>query len=317
MKKDNDTIALMVESARLYYEHRLTQQEIANKLGISRPGVSRLLQNAQNAGIVQIKIVDPTDSGSKLEKLLSEKYNLKKVLVVPTHKNTTITKSRLGKAAVVFLDQISYENMILGISWGSTMQEVAGQLQKHPINNGIVVQLNGGISRAEYDTNASEISKSVGEKLNAIPYLLPLPAVVDRSELKNAIISDRNINRTLQLGKKAQITLFTIGSFNHESVLVKADYFDHKEVEDLLEKGAVGDICSRIINRNGQICSKELDARTIGIELNDLKKKDYSIAVAGGEEKLNAIKAGLKGKWFNCLITDEWVANQLLNSDNK
>ncbi len=315
MKQKNDHITLMVEAARLYYEHRFTQQEVADKLGISRPGVSRLLQKAQDEGIVQITIVDPSDSGSRLEQLLTQKYDLKKVIVVPTHKNPNITKTRLGKAAVRILDQISYEGMTLGISWGTTMQEVARQLKNTPMKNSIIVQLNGGISRAEYDTNASEISKSVAEKMNAIPYLLPLPAVVDRSELKDAIISDRNINRTLALGKQAKIAMFTIGSFSHDSVLVKADYFSSQEVEELLSKGAVGDICSRLIDQNGEICSPELNARTIGIELEDLTEKDYTIAVAGGSDKVQAINAALKGKWFNCLITDEFVANELLNND--
>ncbi|MCK5076910.1 MAG: RNA polymerase subunit sigma-70, partial [Calditrichia bacterium] len=63
---------------------------------------------------------------------------------------------------------------------------------------------------------------------------------------------------------------------------------------------------------DGTICSKDLNNRTIGIELEEIKKKPYSIAVAGGKEKLNAIRAGLKGKYFNVLITDEWIANELL-----
>ena len=309
---EKDNISLLVETARLYYEHGFTQQEIAEKFGISRPGVSRLLQKAQDVGIVQIKVVDPKESGSRLEKNIGEKYGLKKVIVVPTHKNPATIKARLGKATVIFLDQINHEKMILGISWGTTMQEVARQLKKQPIKNSIVVQLNGGISRAEYDTHASEIAKSIGEKYEAVPYLLPLPAVVDRSDLKTAITSDRNINRTLQFAKEAKIAVFTIGSFSHDSVLVKADYFNKKEVDDLINQGAVGDICSRILNLDGEIASRGLDQRTIGIELNDLKAKEYAIAVAGGRDKLSAIQAGLRGKWFNCLITDEWIAEKLL-----
>jgi deoxyribonucleoside regulator len=176
----------------------------------------------------------------------------------------------------------------------------------------VVVQLNGGISRAEIDTHASEIAKAIGESYKAIPYLMPLPAIVDNANLKKAILSDKNISRTLELGRKAQIALFTIGSFGYESILVKADYFESEEVEKLLQSGAVGDICSRILNTEGQICSKELNNRTIGIELDELKKKEYSIAVAGGKEKLAAIQAGLKGRWFNSLITDEWIATELL-----
>lgn len=309
----SDKTLMMVEAARLYYEHQLNQQQIAKKLGISRPGVSRLLQRARDEGIVRIEILDPSERGSQLEDKLKRQYDLKKVVVVPEDEDVQLVKRRLGQAAVILLDQIVMEGTILGISWGTTMQEVSRQVRSKHIKDVVVVQLNGGISRAEYDTHASEISQKIGEKYRAIPFLLPLPAVVDQSDLKRAIISDKNIARTLELARKAEIAMFTIGSFGHHSVLVKADYFETDEVDALLRQGAVGDICSRIISRNGKICSDELNSRTIGIELEELKKKQYSIAVAGGKEKLQAIKAGLQGQWFNTLITDEWVAFELLH----
>jgi deoxyribonucleoside regulator len=304
---------ILVEAAKLYYEHQLSQLEISKKLGVSRPTVSRLLQQARNTGIVRIEITDPSEVGTQLESALVNKFNLKKVLVVPNDTDDTrIIKKRLGKATVLFLDQLISEGIILGISWGTTMQEVARQIRPRSVKNMVVVQLNGGISRAEIDTHASEIAKTIGDRYKAIPYLMPLPAVVDNAALKNTILSDGNISRTLELGRKADIALFTIGSFGHDSILVRADYFEPNEVDKLLQSGAVGDICSRILKTDGTICSKNLNSRTIGIELKEIKKKPYSIAVAGGKEKLAAIQAGLKGKWFNCLITDEWIATELL-----
>ncbi|MCK4903638.1 MAG: sugar-binding transcriptional regulator [Candidatus Marinimicrobia bacterium] len=304
---------ILVEAAKLYYDHQLSQLEISKKLGVSRPTVSRLLQQARNTGIVRIEITDPSEVGTQLESALVDKFNLKKVLVVPNDTDDTrIIKKRLGKATVIFLDQLISEGIILGISWGTTMQEVARQIRPRSVKNMVVVQLNGGISRAEIDTHASEIAKTIGDRYKAIPYLMPLPAVVDNAALKNTILSDGNISRTLELGRKADIALFTIGSFGHDSILVRADYFEPNEVDKLLQSGAVGDICSRILKTDGTICSKNLNSRTIGIELKEIKKKPYSIAVAGGKEKLAAIQAGLKGKWFNCLITDEWIATELL-----
>jgi len=304
---------ILVEAAKLYYEHQLSQLEISKKLKVSRPTVSRLLNQARNTGIVKIEIVDPSEVGTQLEAALIKKFGLKKVVVVPNDTDDVkIIKKRLGKAAVLLVDKLLSEGSILGISWGTTMQQVARQVHSRSIKDMVVVQLNGGISRAELDTHASEIAKTIGESYKAIPYLMPLPAVVDNASLKKAILSDKNISRTLELGKKAEIALFTIGSFGFNSVLVKADYFESNEVDELLKSGAVGDICSRIIKADGTICSKELNNRTIGIELEELKKKQYSIAVVGGKEKLSATRAGLKGKWFNSLITDEWTATELL-----
>lgn len=312
MPKTDSEIGTMIETARLYYEHHFSQQKIANKLGISRPGVSRLLQKARESGIVKIEIINPADKGTKLESQLKEKYNLKDVVVVPNDtEDMFVLKQRLGKAAVNYLDRLVGDDMILGVSWGTTMLQVAKNIPSRPVKNMTIVQLNGGVTRAEYDTHASEVAQKIGEKYRAVPFLLPLPAIVDNVNVKNAILSDKNIAHILELSLKANVVLFTIGNFDRNSVLVKANYFDTDAVDELLKNNAVGDVCSRIINTKGEICSSELNNRTIGIELAEIQKKQFSIAVAGGKEKLKAIKAALKGELFNVLITDEWVASQL------
>ncbi len=312
MDKLNLNTSMMLEAARLYYEHDFSQQKIANKLGISRPGVSRLLRDARNKGFVQIEIIDPAEKGTELEDQLKKKYRLKEVIVVPNdNEEISVIKKRLGKSAVLFLDQLVTDNMILGVSWGTTMLEVAKNLKGRPVSDMSIVQLNGGVTRAEYDTHASEVAQKMGEKYRAVPFLLPLPAIVDNTSVKNAILSDKNISLILELGRQANIVLFTIGNFDRNSVLVKANYFESEEVDELLKNNAVGDVCSRIIDKDGKICSRKLNNRTIGIELDEIRKKQYSIAVAGGKDKLPAIKAALNGKLFNVLITDEYVASQL------
>lgn len=310
-----DRNLLLVEAARLYYEHNLNQAQIASRLDVSRPGVSRLLQQARDAGIVRIEIVDPGGKGTRLESALREKYGLKQVIVVPTDPSDSVLKSRLGSALINLLEGLLTENITLGVSWGSTLQAATEHLKPRAINNMTVVQLNGGVSKAELDTHASEIARRMGDNYSAIPYLLPLPAIVDTADLKQAITSDRHIAKTLKLAREADIAAFTIGAFGSSSVLVQADYFEDAEVKDLIDQGAVADICSRLIKADGSICSPELDDRTIGIELDELKAKRNSIAVAGGIDKALAIKAGLSGGYFNGLITDEAVASILLGEE--
>lgn len=314
MTKPTHDISLLLETAKLYYQHDLSQQQIAQKIGISRPGVSRLLQRARDEGIVRIEIIDPFQMGTQLEQDLKEKFNLNKVIIVPADERSLILKRRLG-FATHYLITLLKDNMVLGVSWGTTMQEVAKAVVAKKINNLTVVQLNGGISKAAYDTHASEIAQSIGLKYQAIPYLLPLPAIVNSTALKNSIISDKNIARTLSLADQSEVAIYTIGLFNKNSVLVKADYFDDAEIESLVDKGAIGDICSRIINHEGNICSKSLDHRTIGIELKNLVKKKHAIAVVGGLDKLPAILAALKGRWMNTLVVDDRVAAELILSN--
>ncbi|MFH2035953.1 MAG: sugar-binding transcriptional regulator [Candidatus Zixiibacteriota bacterium] len=314
MKNPESQIITIVETARLYYEHNFSQLQIAQKLGISRPGVSRLLQQARDMGIVKIQIIDPSNRGTLLESQVREKFQLNRVVVVPNdNEDEKIIKERIGSAAAGILDDYIHSGMIFGISWGTTMLSVARHVRKKRLKDLIVVQLNGGVSRADYNTHASDAARKIAEAFGAIPYLLPLPAIVDRQEVKDAVISDKNIAHTLRIAREATVAMFTIGSFGYDSALVKSNYFETAEVDELLKKGAVGDICSRIITHDGNVCSEEANARTIGIDLDDIRAKEHSIAVAGGKEKLPAIRAALKAKLCNVLVTDEWVAGELLS----
>jgi len=311
----NPILARLIKVARLYYLYNLSQQQIADKLKISRPGVSRLLHEARDRGVVHIEIVDPEGNGADIERSLREKYGLKKAVVVPNEgaSDDSGLKQRLGMAAARVLDGLVREGSVVGISWGSTMQELIRHLNPRRVKDVTIVQLIGGIARAEYDTHASEIAMKLADNYKAVPFLLPVPAIVDDVRVKEALMSDSRIARVLDLGRQAEIAVFSVGRLDHGCLMCRAEYFKKHEVDALLRKKAVGDIISRIVTDAGGVCSPELDARTVGIELDDLKKKPFSIAVAGGREKLPVIRAGLLGGYFNVLVTDEETAVRLLD----
>ncbi|MFC1569260.1 sugar-binding transcriptional regulator [bacterium] len=307
--------SLIVEVARLYYDHQMSQQKIADKIGTSRPSISRLLQQARDEGIVRIEIIDPTQQGSHIEQALKEKFQLKKVIIVPSDKESNQeTKKRLGQATARYLNELVFDNCILGVSWGTTIRQVVQHLIPKSVKNMKVIQVVGGITHAEFDPHASEIAQKFGENYNARSNFLLLPAIVDSAEVKQAMMSDTRIREALDLMKQVDIVVCSVGTFKADSLLIRAEYFNTDEVAYLKKVSAVGDICSRMIGENGKPCWPELEARTVAIEFNDLKKAPYAIAVAGGAEKREVVYAGLQGGYFTVLITDEQVAEYLLDS---
>lgn len=310
--------SLLVEAARLYYDHQMSQQQIADRLGTSRPSVSRLLQQARDEGIVKIEIIDPAQHGSQLEHTVKEMFQLKKVIIVPSYHETDVQiKKRLGQAAARYLNEHVFDGCTLGVSWGTTICQVVNHITPKPVKNMRVVQIVGGITHGEFDPHASEIIQRISENFNARSYLLLLPAIVDSAQVKQSMISDKKIKETMDLARQADIVLCSVGVFKSDSLMIQADYFDTQEVNHLNQLGAVGDICSRMIGITGNICWPDLDRRTVAIELEDLKKTKQSIAIAGGEEKRDVIYAGLKGGYFNVLITDEGVAEYLLEKEDQ
>lgn len=314
MNSYSETTAILVETARLYYEQNLSQQQIADKLGISRPMVSRFLSRGRKDGIIRIEIIDPDDGRRNLGQRLQERYGLKKAVVVRAgDMGDTGLKTALGEAAAVYLESIIQTISILGVSWGTTMQAVAGSIGSADSSDLQVVQLVGGFTGGACNTHAGDITQRIAVRLGTSACLLPLPAIVDSADVKQALLSDRNIARAIDLARKSDAVLFSLGTFSAESILVKAQYFSRDDVTALRAAGAVGDICTHLITADGSVCSPELEERTLGIGLKDLKKKPYSIAVAGGLKKRGIIQAGLLGGYFNVLVTDDLTAAALLS----
>ncbi|RUS42890.1 sugar-binding transcriptional regulator [Cohnella sp. AR92] len=311
-ERSDDKLCRMIDIAKMYYQLDFSQQEIANKFGISRPTVSRFLQQAKEDGYVQIKIVDPFENNGTLATQLERKFGLKRAVVfsVPQYEDA-IVKKYLGIAAAEYLNEMVQDGDIIATTWGTTLYEVAVNLQGKLAKNVKVVQLNGGVSHSETNTYAHEIVHLFGRAFHTNPYFIPLPAIVDHYMVRQTIESDRHIRKTLELGKQANIAIVTVGVPTEDSVLIKANYFSDSELR-LIQENGVGDICSRYFDLEGKIISQELNERTIGISLQELGQKEQSILVAGGAKKVAGIYGALKGKYTNVLITDQFTAKYLL-----
>lgn len=297
----------------MYYQLDYSQQQIAKELGISRPSVSRLLQEAKEKGIVEIKINDIVGKEREYAEIIKKRFGLKKCIITNVPKNEDdIIKKYLGLKSAEYLEQIIDDGDTVGVTWGTTIFEIAKNVSFKQVNRIEFVQLNGGVSHSETNTHAAEILNHLGTAFNTSPYFLPLPAIVERAEIKQMILSDRHISRVLDLAEKANIALFTVGDRHEDSTLTKTGYLNEKDLRILEEKKAVGDICSRFINIKGEICSEELNARTIGIDLHLLGKKETSILIAGGSKKFNSIVGALNGSYANVLITDQYTAENLV-----
>ena len=306
-----ERIKLMVQVAKMYYEYEQTQQEIANQLEISRPTVSRLLAQCRQEGIVQISIHNPLGYCSDLEEIFREKFGLKEVIISPLTGDDQL--KLLAEVAAKYLYRIVKDGDILGVAWGNTLQNVSKVLKRKKLSNIKVVQMKGGMGVSGSNIHASQIVEKFSEAYSGKAFFLPVPAIVDTGGVKEAFLSDRSLKRTLEVAGKVNVAIFSIGALTSSAAQVEAGYLTLNEVQSLQSKGAVGDICSRFFTLDGEIADPVLDKRTIGINLEELSSKDYSIAIARGKEKAAGILGALRGGFFNVLITDEETATQVLD----
>ena len=221
-----------LEICHLYYEDGLSQNEIAEKLKISRPTISRLLTFAKENGLVQIKVMDPKQDLSLLQIQLKKKYQLKDVLVAENFiDDTQIINDKLGKLTAEYLNHIVEDNHIIGISWGRTLNAVAAHLIPNEHNHVKVVQLKGGMSESDLSDYANDINRKFAQAFHTNTINLPLPTFLDNAITKDIVIKDKFIHEIYETGKQSNIAIYTTGTIQDHEQLFGLGYLNPDEID--------------------------------------------------------------------------------------
>lgn len=306
---------LLSKVSSMYYEQKYNQQEIANRLHLSRPKVSRLLKQAREVGIVQISVVAPNNSFVELENALEDIYHLKEALIVDSEEKISdkIIKKQIGSAAADYLHRTISEGETIGVTWGTTLQAMVDAMPSKQVDNTHVVQALGGVGPPEAKAHATDISRRLSQLLKSKLTLLPAPGIVDSKEAKQVLLSDRKVKGALDLFSTIDTLYVGIGALKTNPVLDR----DQKELppelyETITHSNAVGDIALRFFDKNGEEINSPLKDLVIGISIEELKQIETVVGIAGGSQKVDVIHGALKNKLIDVLITDQQTARELV-----
>ncbi len=303
---------LMAKVADLYYLREFTQQEIADRLGCSRPTVSRLLRRSRASGVVRIEVIPPDGVQHQLARELEQTFEVREALVIPGRSESpTATRAALGQAAARYLDRFLKGGERIGVSWGTTLAAVIDHLRSRRLGT-TVVPLVGGVGQAQPGIHANDLAQRLAATHHGHVHLLHAPAVVANRGVRDALLTDPRIRAVLTLARKVDVALVGIGALVRSSTLIQSGYFSVEDFAMLRQRGAVGDICTRPFTSTGASADEMLARRILAVDLGDLRQIPTVIGVAGGLEKAAAIFGAVRGGLVKVLITDQVAARAVL-----
>ena len=301
---DADEIEKITRAAWHYYNDGLTQNQIADMLGVSRIKVSRLLEKGRQTGLIELRINSPYGGCLALQKDLADAFDLDDARVVPSAEDLPTTP-RLGRAAASYLTQRLEPKDLLAIGWGeaaaTTLRYMAPVI---PHSNISLVSLTGGVS-AYIGTTGLYAPQS-----NA--HLIPTPLRVSSSELAQMLRVEPYVQHVLEMAKTARLALIGVGTVTSAATLVRFGYCTNAEVELFARQGAVGDILGYFYDADGRVLDLDLHRHVVAVDPDDLRKIPAVAAAAAGLHKVDAILGLLRGKLADILVTDETTARELL-----
>lgn len=304
MKKIVNNYRAMLQASELYYNQNLSQTEIAAQLGFSRPTVRSLLQGARERGLVKIIISDLSGRNYlELERRLERKLGLKEAVVVDSAEDPFRQKELLAQGAASFLESILQDGNEVGVSMGTTLVRMP-QFVTRQCNRLTFVPLVGGIGDVDINFHSNNIAEALAKAFHAESLYLHAPSMVSRAQTKRELLKEDSIQRTLSHYNKLDIALMGIGNAGSSSAVSRAGYLNQDLLREVRRGGICGDICMRLYDRMGDTSRIPSNEGVIGIEVHQLRKIPYSIGVAGGRDKVDAIRGALQGGFVNILVTD-------------
>ena len=315
MKKVVDDVRLMIKVCDLYYNENVSQQQIAEALGISRPTVSRLLVLAKETGIVKIQVSEiDTVKYWSMERQLKKLCGLKDVMIVDSGCCEDEMKASLGAATARYLEHHIKDNAVIGVSMGSTLYRVTSLISRTGAENVTFVPLIGGMGRLRMELHSNSLAESLSRKYNGRFIPLHAPARVSSPQMRKELMKEESVATAIRYGEQVEISVAGIGFPNENSSIKATGYFKENEIESLMRRNVVGEICMQFYDINGSTTPYKSDNNVIGVDLFKLRKVPCSIGVAGGKAKVQAIKGAINGEYINVLITDHECAKALIES---
>ena len=145
-------------------------------------------------------------------------------------------------------------------------------------------------------------------------YLIPSPLLLSSADVRDSLRREPDVEEIFRMIPLSSMSVVSIGSMNDRATIVKNGILNNNDFTFLKMQGAVGDVLSHFLDKNGQVISHHLEGRLMSTPMEQLKTLNNVIGAAGGPDKAEAILAVLRGGYLDVLITDEDTAQLLLEA---
>lgn len=326
MARASRSVDELAKAAQLYYIDDLSQQEIAERMGTTRSNVSRMLKAAKEQGLIEIRIVHPARRDVALEETIKRRFRIADVRVAafdlggagPTAgASSQRLLTQVAKLTASWLDDALHDGMLVGLSWGTTLQAVVSAIvpeRRHAVE---IVQLVGGLSALRPGASGHDIARELAERVGATYSYLHAPAVLESAAACQTLLQEPSIRDYLDRARRAEIAVVGVGA---RGVSTSARIIDQlnlsgPERAELEASGYVGDVCGRFFDLGGHEVRSVARDRVLAVGLDDLRRIPTVVGVLAGREKALGALGALRGRILDVLVCDESAARTILELD--
>jgi DNA-binding transcriptional regulator LsrR (DeoR family) len=302
---------LRLRAAWMYYVEEMTQNAIAETLGVGRVTVVRLLSDARALHEVRVSISRNVAELLRLEFELQKTFGLKEALVAPLSAAGADPTLPIGAATGEYISRLLRSDMKIGLGWGRTLINSLPFVGERQLANLSVVSLLGGITKTR-QYNPSEFAWQFARLFQAECYLIAAPALVDSVETKRALVERCGLKDILDFARSLDAIVVGAGGMSADNTIFRFGFISERDRKSLIAKGAVGDLLCHYFDRRGRLVDHKINDSVMAVPIESLTAAPTRILTSGGAHKTEAILGAMRLLRPTVFITDEMTATAVL-----
>lgn len=299
------------KAAWLYYTHGLRQDEVAQRLDISRASVALYLRRAREMGIVNISTSTDLFRSDMMARQVEDALGLEAVWMVGDDGLAHDPAAEVpALAANIFLEMVGNGERV-GVAWGRTVYAIADALPYADRQGVTVVELCGNLG-SPYSYRPDQCTMEIARRLNAKGLNFYAPLVLSTERLASELRNEPVIREQLQRISSCGLALFSVGTLTEESHVIQCGALTLDELAEIKGKGGVGVIAGQVIAADGSLLDCDYNRRMISADFDAIRAIPRRLMVVQEEEKFEPLLAAAKGRFFTHLVLTSRMARRLL-----
>lgn len=308
---ESRTDRLRIRAAWMYFIEQMTQNEIAEVLGVGRVTIVRMLAEARARNEVKIAIESELSELVKLERALEKTFGIQQAFLAPLSTPEADPIPAIASRTGAYLSEAMKSGMRVGVGWGRTLFSTLSFITPKSLSDFKVISLLGGVGVAR-QINPAEFAWRFAQTFQGEGYLIPAPAVVDSVETKVALIERCGLQDIFRMTDDLDAVLLSIGGIRSATTFYRGGYLKEAQREELIARGAVGDLLFHPFDIDGQIVDHPINGVVMSVDVDRLRRAPLRILTSGGSEKIEALLGAMNLIAPTVLITDEESARRVL-----
>lgn len=314
MSRDAD-LSTQDEAARagwLSYVGGMTQDQIAQELGISRQRAQRLVSRAMAEGLIHVRLHHRIGACLDLEAALKDRFGLQRVRVSPSLGTGSDPVQAVASAAAEELERFlgMEQPLTIALGTGRALRGMVDAMDSLAAPQHRLVSLIGNIAP---DGSASffDVVMRLADKIHAAHYPMLVPVISRTPEENAAFHALPPVRRVVELAEHADVVFVGVGQMSDDAPLLKDGFVSRLELDEMQAAGATGEVAGWVYDSEGNYLEVGTNRRTGGVRVKPGLDRP-SVGIAAGASKVPAIYGAIKSRIINGLVTDEVTARALL-----